>query len=115
MVSINVDNLSFNHADVGTQLTPSSKTHDPYSANQGKELKESNQTGERRNFVAQTPSREPTIAPMIWSLILVGVGFPLCLLGLLNFDNERRLFATALLLAGLLLGALGILPWGMPS
>jgi hypothetical protein len=61
------------------------------------------------NFVTKSPS----IAPVIWSILLASGGFLLCIFSEQFFDNgRRRLIGIALFGIGSLLGAAGILPWG---
>jgi hypothetical protein len=102
--------------EIGSQFATPIEDHDPNSKNQRKKLKESNNTGYSSYLVAEIPSikppKEPSVAPLLWSLLAAGCGFLLCLLGGQYLDDERRLLGAALLGVGLLLGALAILPWG---
>jgi hypothetical protein len=94
---------------VGPQLSFSGTHHYKYSGNESETLEQRNNTGNDRNFVARSPS----IAPVLWSILLVSCGFWLCLLGGQYFDSgRRRLVGVALFGIGLLLGAAGISPWG---
>lgn len=96
---------------VCSQLTASGSHHDADGSYQGKKLEKSNRNGNRGYLVTERPSVEPTIAPLLWSLGAAALGFCLCMLGLLNLDNERRLLGTALLGIGLVLGCGSLLMW----
>jgi hypothetical protein len=98
--------------DVGPQLSSSHSNHDTNSSNKGQELEKRGEGSDSGYFIAKTPSREPTIAPLIWSLTAGSAGFGLSLLGLLYLDNERRLLGASLLCIGLLLGCGGALVLG---
>jgi len=97
--------------DIGAQLSPACFHHDPNGSDQSEELKEANKNRDPRDFVTQIPTLEPTIAPLLYSMIAGGFGFILCLFGLLNLDNNRRLLAAIQLGCGLLLGGFGFLLW----
>lgn len=97
--------------NVSPQLAASGSHHDPYGSDQGEELKEANENSNSSDPVAQTPTPEPTVAPLVYSMIAGGFGFFFCVLGLLNFENDRRLLAVVQLGSGLLLGGFGFLLW----
>jgi len=101
-------------AYIRSQLAPGSVSHHVQSENKCEELKKSNNNGDRSDLVAQTPAQGPSVAPLLWSLLIITSGFLLCLLGGLYFDNKRRLLGAALFMGGALLGLLGFLPWGLP-
>jgi len=94
---------------ISPQLSPSGTHQYKYSSNESEKLKQRDNASDDRNFIAKSPS----IAPVIWSFLLVSGGFLLYILGGQFFDNGRRyLVGVALFCIGSLLGAAGILPWG---
>jgi hypothetical protein len=96
--------------DIGTELPFAGSPHDANGGHQGDKLKERDDAGDNSDFVAQAPS----INPILWSFGLCGLGFFVCLFGGKYFDNKRRLLGASIIGTGILLGALGILPWGLP-
>jgi hypothetical protein len=100
--------------EISPQLATAGTYHDANSADQRKELRQCRDACDSSNFIAETPSDKPTIAPLLWSLLVTSCGFGLAFIGLLNLDNERRLLGPALLGCGLLLGGWGFLMWAMP-
>jgi hypothetical protein len=98
---------------IGSELPATIADHYAYRDKESNNLKSGGGAGNSSYFVTQVPAREPSIAPLIWSIVSVCLGFCLSLFGLLNFDNERRLLGAALLGSGLLLGGWGFLMWAM--
>lgn len=97
--------------NVSAQLPTSGSHHDPNGSDQSEKLKESNKDRNSCDPVTQTPTPEPTIAPLLYSMVAGGLGFFLCLFGLLNLDDNRRLIAAVQLGCGLLLGGFSFLLW----
>ena len=99
--------------NVGAQL-PTPVTHrNPYRNQEGYELEQRGDTCYTGYFIAQTPSVEPSIAPLLLPIGSVCVGFVSSLFGLLNLNYERSLLGAPLLRCWLL-GAGGFLMRAMP-
>lgn len=96
--------------DVGPQFAVRAAPHDGDGGKKSGKLQESDKDRNSGDFVAQSPTDEPSIAPLLWSLGAGGVGFILCLWGLFNWD-ERRLFGSVLFGLGLMLVCGGLLIW----
>jgi hypothetical protein len=95
-------------AYIGPQLPLGGTPHYMNSGYQREKLKEGDGAGYNGDLVAKTQS----VQPVIYSLAITGIGFLLCLLGSGLFDDGRRLIGGLIFVFGLLLGSLGILPWG---
>jgi hypothetical protein len=106
-----IDNPCLNGEYIGSQLTAGAKIHDSDSSNKSQELQKTDENRDSSNFVAQTPTNEPSIEPLLWSLAAGGTGLVLCLFGGLNFGDGRRIFGSTLFTFGLLLGIGGLLIW----
>jgi hypothetical protein len=104
------DRLPINIGDIGAELPFAGSPHYMNGGHQGEKLKERDDAGDNSDFVAQAPS----IKPILWSFGFCGLGFFVCLFGGEYFDNKRRLLGAAIIGTGILLGALGILPLGLP-
>jgi hypothetical protein len=99
---------------VRPQLAMAIGDHYENSPYQSEKLSESGSASNASYSIAKIPAREPTIIPLISSVLAAGFGFFFCLFGLLNLDNKRRLWGAALLGCGLLLGGWGFLMWAVP-
>ncbi len=93
--------------DISSQLALANTGNHDYSAHQSNKLEKCNNACNDGYLVAKAPR----ISWIAWSFFTVGAGFFLCLFGGQYFDNEGRLLGAALLICGLLLGALGFLIW----
>ena|ERR1700730_13180972 len=93
-----VNDFGAGNKNISPQLAPSGPYQYKYSSDESEKLKQRGNARDDRNFVTKSPS----IAPVLWSLLLVSGGFWLCILG----------GGVALFGIGSLLGVAGILPWG---
>ncbi len=83
------DNASFNY-NIGTQLAASIADHDPNRDEQREELKK---TGDCRSD-GYPICQAPRLRWIGWTIGLLYVAFPLCLIGLCQFDNKRMIVSV---------------------
>jgi hypothetical protein len=114
--SVHKLDISMLDGDVGPQLPLRGSPHYPKCEKQCPELKERDETCDTSDFVTKTPPlkviKTPSLKPLLNSLVVVPLGFFLCLFGGGLFDDGRRLSGGLTFVFRLLLGGLGILPWG---
>jgi hypothetical protein len=103
----NLDN-SILYGDISPQLPVGGSPHYENSSYQSQKLKKCDRACDDGDLFANTQS----VQPVLYSLAIVGIGFFLCLFGGGLFDDGRRLIGGLIFVFGLLLGGLGILPWG---
>jgi hypothetical protein len=106
--SVHKLDISMLDGDVSPQLPLRGSPHYSKCEKQSPELKERDETCDTSDFVTKTPS----LKPLLNSLAVVPLRFFLCLFGSGLLDDGRRLNGGLTFVFRLLLGGLGILPWG---